>query len=74
MSLATDANKVEEVLLADGCHRVVSDTFELDSYEYVSASGPTQFEGGRGGDFGNGLYLHGAAASCPTRDGQEGDN
>lgn len=47
MSLAIDVNKVEEVLLADGWHRVVSDTFELDSYEYVSASGPTQFAGGQ---------------------------
>ena len=35
MSLAIDIDKVTNVLLADGWHEVVDDSFTLDAYEFV---------------------------------------
>lgn len=35
MSLLIDAKTITGVLLADGWHNVVPDTFGLDSYEYI---------------------------------------
>jgi hypothetical protein len=35
MSLAIDIDKVTEVLLVDGWHRVADDSFFLDAYEYI---------------------------------------
>ena len=35
MSLAIDVDRVTAVLLVDGWHTVVADSFELDAYEYV---------------------------------------
>jgi len=34
MSLAIDVDEVEAVLLADGWHVVIDDTFDLDAYEF----------------------------------------
>lgn len=34
MSLAIDVDRVREVLLADGWHQVVNNSFEMDAYEY----------------------------------------
>ncbi len=36
MSLAIDVNSVVAVLLADGWHRVVDKSFEIDAYEFLS--------------------------------------
>lgn len=38
MSLAIDIDRVAEVLLTDGWHRVADNSFELDAYEYLRAS------------------------------------
>jgi len=38
VSLAIDVDNVTEVLLADGWHVVLRDSFDLDSYEYISAN------------------------------------
>ena len=35
MSLAVDVGKVEQVLLADGWHRVAHQSFDLDAYEFL---------------------------------------
>lgn len=35
MSLDIHADKVREVLLADGWHRVDAGTFDIDAYEFV---------------------------------------
>lgn len=35
MSLAIDVDNVTAVLLADGWHTVVDDSFNLDAYEYT---------------------------------------
>lgn len=37
MSLAIEISSVTQVLLADGWHNVVNDSFEIDAYEYVDA-------------------------------------
>ena len=35
MSLAIDVKRVEQVLLADGWHRVADRSFDLDAYEFM---------------------------------------
>ncbi len=35
MSLAIDVNRVDQVLLADGWHRVANRSFDLDAYEFM---------------------------------------
>lgn len=35
MSLAIDVDRVEQVLLADGWHRVAKQSFALDAYEFI---------------------------------------
>ncbi|HEX9582219.1 MAG TPA: hypothetical protein VF970_14040 [Gemmatimonadales bacterium] len=37
MSLAIDVTKVRSVLLADGWHRIVENSFAVDAYEYLQA-------------------------------------
>jgi hypothetical protein len=37
MSLAIDVDRVREVLLADGWHVVVNESFDIDAYEYLHA-------------------------------------
>ncbi|HXV86887.1 MAG TPA: hypothetical protein VD793_09320 [Gemmatimonadales bacterium] len=39
MGLAIDVTKVRSVLLADGWHRVVEQSFVIDAYDYVQAGG-----------------------------------
>jgi hypothetical protein len=46
MSLAIDAGKVIEVLLADRWHAVLNDTFVIDSYEFVE-EGKAVLSGGQ---------------------------
>ncbi len=41
MSLAIDVDKVTRVLLADGWHEVIGESFSLDAYEYVWHSSGT---------------------------------
>jgi hypothetical protein len=38
MSLAIDVDRITHVLLADGWHKVVGRSFDLDSYEYIQKS------------------------------------
>lgn|SRR3990167_4886169 len=38
MSLAIEEGKIKRVLLADGWHSVIENTFILDAYEYVDGS------------------------------------
>jgi hypothetical protein len=52
MSLAIDIDKVYEVLLPDGWHKVANNSFYLDAYEYIHQH-PTRgsqldFGGGEG--------------------------
>ncbi len=47
MSLAIDPEKVVEVLLADGWHRVLE--FHVDAYEFVDGDDFVLHGGGRGG-------------------------
>lgn len=35
MSLAIDTNTITRVLLADGWHTVLNNSFDIDSYEYL---------------------------------------
>ncbi len=35
MSLAIDVNAVERVLLADGWHDVINESFDTDAYEFI---------------------------------------
>lgn len=35
MSLAIDVDRVTHVLLADGWHAVIDDSFHTDAYEYI---------------------------------------
>jgi len=35
MSLAININRIKRILLADGWHKVIKDTFFIDSYEFV---------------------------------------
>jgi hypothetical protein len=44
MSLSIDVDKVRGVLLADGWHQVVGNSFDLDAYEYMH--GDTLIHGG----------------------------
>ena len=39
MSLAIDIDSVTGVLLADGWHEVINDSFDLDAYEYMQGEG-----------------------------------
>jgi hypothetical protein len=50
VSLAIDIDKVSALLLADGWHEVVDDSFYIDAYEYISKDMPdsSQFSGGPG--------------------------
>lgn len=48
MSLAIDVDKVVSVLLADGWHEVLKESFELDSYEFTW-SGSAVHGGGQSG-------------------------
>ena len=46
MSLAIDTNDVAAVLLADGWHNVTDQSFDLDSYEYLTPYGDVLLGGG----------------------------
>lgn len=54
MSLLIDAKTVTGVLLADGWHTVIPDTFTLDSYEFVY------------GDYEHPLHGGGNSGVCAT--------
>ena len=52
MSLAINTDLVKAVLLADGWHEVADNSFDLDSYEYLSGPGdgaPVVHGGGQSG-------------------------
>lgn len=42
MSLALEVDNVVEVLLRDGWHKVVEDSFEIDAYEFTHRDDPGQ--------------------------------
>jgi len=46
MSLSIDIDTVSAVLLADGWHDVIDDSFEVDAYEYVQGKA-LRFRGGQ---------------------------
>ena len=48
MSLAIDVDRVIQVLLADGWHEVLDDSFDLDAYEFIHSSRPIH-KGGQSG-------------------------
>lgn len=54
MSLAIDIDEVSEVLLADGWHTVLDDSFYVDAYEMIGDQGDTfrdvriDYSGGNG--------------------------
>jgi hypothetical protein len=50
MSLAIEIDKVTQVLLADGWHNVVNDSFEMDAYEYVDVGQGGHLRFGGSGD------------------------
>lgn len=60
MSLAINVNRVKEVLLADGWHKVSLDSFGLDAYEYVDT------EEGQKPDVSNILHGGGQSNVCAT--------
>lgn len=65
MSLAIDVEHVVSVLLGDGWHDVVDDSFDIDAYDFVS----TMFlDQQRRGDLVDGVILHeaGAGGTCPV--------
>jgi hypothetical protein len=43
MSLAIDTDDVKEVLLADGWHKVIKQSFCIDAYEYLDGKGKDAF-------------------------------
>lgn len=49
MSLAIDPDAVTHVLLADGWHDVKNSSFDLDSYEFITADGDVLHDGGNVG-------------------------
>lgn len=63
MSLAIDPATITRVLLADGWYDVTQGTFDLDSYEYVTAEWTSDQGSTHGGH-----VLHGGGRSgvCPT--------
>ena len=45
MSLAIDTSKVVEVLLVDGWHTVLNQSFTLDAFEFVRSDGNIVYAG-----------------------------